>query len=495
MTDSVLPGGRRANIVFIQSDSQDGRAMGWAGHPAMARATPNLDALAAAGVAFETACCNNPICCPSRASMWSGRYTHHCEAWNNYKGLEPETPTFRTSLDAAGYRTQTFGKTDYLSGAHTIRARVTAWLRSACIPRPAYRMNPPLILERDEPRVHEMDWDDADRSAAWLADAAGEPDRPFFLYLGIRAPHPGFTSSRMYLDRIDAAGVTIPPADRQDHPCMAHQRVCKNWPHGFAEEMVRKVRHIYFAMIAEVDAMVGRVLAAIDELGLAGSTYVIFTSDHGELAMEHRQEGKMNLYEPAVRVPLIVRGPGVPAGRRVAAAVSLVDIYPTLMDLAGLAGPAGLDGESLLPALTGREGPRRDWVLSEYHDTTLSTGCFMLRRGDWKYLAYVGCEPQLFHLADDPHEIVNLAADRPGVVAGMDARLREIVDYEAVDAKVKAYDRASFRQWRTEQKSAGTYEQTMARIYSGWDRFAEGDLQPWTDRDEAQVRRWLDAGA
>ena len=108
--------------------------------------------------------------------------------------------------------------------------------------------------------------------------------------------------------------------------------------------MVLKVRRIYFAMVAEVDAMVGRLVAAMQEMGLSDSTYLIFSSDHGEMAMEHRQYYKMNLYEPSVRVPLIVRGPGVRRGARVAAPVSLVDIHPTLMDMADLPHPPGLDG-------------------------------------------------------------------------------------------------------------------------------------------------------
>lgn len=121
--------------------------MGCMGHAATRRATPNLDALAAGGVLFRNAYTNNPICCPSRASMWSGQFTHHCEGWNNYKGLEPDTPTFRTRLDAAGYRTQTFGKTDYLSGHHTVRARVSPWTRAANIRRPAYNMHGPKIFD------------------------------------------------------------------------------------------------------------------------------------------------------------------------------------------------------------------------------------------------------------------------------------------------------------------------------------------------------------
>lgn len=193
-------------------------------------------------------------------------------------------------------------------------------------------------------------------------------------------------------------------------------------------------------------------------------------------------------------MPLIVAGPGVRAGAVVDDLVSLVDIHPTLTDMAGLARSEELDGHSLIPELTGGSSGRPDWVLSEFHGTSCNTGSFMLRRGRWKYIAYVGCEPQLFDLQDDTDEIRNLAGVRPEVAAEMDRLLRQIVDYEAVDASVKDYDRRSFRQWRAEQLAAGTYQQTMARVYSGWDDLSEDAVLPWTPADETAIRQWLEGG-
>ena len=482
---------RRPNILFIQTDSWDGRVLGCMGHPAMGRATPNLDALAKRAVVFENAYTNNPVCCPSRASMWSGRYTHHCEGWNNYKGLSPSDATFRTQLDAAGYRTQTFGKEDYLSGSHTIRARVSAWTRSANITRPQYRMGGPELIAGDEARVHDKDWERVDQTIAWLEDAAKSPDTPFMLYVGISAPHPEFRASEKYVAMIDESGVTIPPADMDDHPVMAYQRAVKNWMHGFSEDMVRQVRRIYYAMCAETDAMVGDILAALDRNGLADNTYVILTSDHGENAMEHRQFYKSNFYESSARIPLIIAGPDLRHGEAVPAPVSLIDMYPTLMDMAGIAKREELDGHSLMSELAGDISDRPDWALSEYHDTSCNTGAFMLRRGEWKYIAYVGQPPQLFNLKDDPEEVSNRAGTESAVVAEMDALLRRIVDYEAVDAKVKVYDRDAFAQWRDEEREAGTYRETMARVFSGWDNLKPEDIVPWTDEDEARITSWL----
>ena len=485
-------GMNRKNILFIHTDSWDGRVLGCMGHPAMKRATPNLDALAQRGVLFRNAYSNNPICCPSRSSMWSGLYTHHCEGWNNYKGIEKDDPTFRTRLDSAGYRTQTFGKEDYLSGAHTIRARVSAWTRSANVTRPQYRMPGPTVLDNDEKRVHARDWQDVDRGIAWMEKAAEAGDKPFWLYLGIRQPHPAFTTSRRYLDLIDEADVTIPPEDESGHPVMAYQRAVKNWMHGFSEDTVRLVRRIYCAMCAEVDAMVGEVLAALDRLGLTDSTYVIFGSDHGENNMEHRQFYKSNMYESSAHIPLIIAGPGVRQGAGVETPVSLIDIYPTLMDMAETACPKGLDGHSLMPLLAGESSGRPAWAFSEYHDSSCNTGAFMLRHGDWKYIAYAGYPPQLFNLKDDPEEVCNLAEARPEVVREMDTLLRSVVDYEEADARAKAYDRAAFRQWRDETKAAGEYEDLMARVFSGWDDLEPEDIQPWTDEEEEALAKWME---
>jgi hypothetical protein len=163
------------------------------------------------------------------------------------------------------------------------------------------------------------------------------------------------------------------------------------------------------------------------------------------------------------------------------------------MELARRSTPSGLDGHSFLPELTGQRSLRPDWVFGECHDSTCKTGCFMLRRGPWKYIAYVGYEPMLFDLANDPDEVRNLASARPEVVREMDSQLRKIVDYPAVDAKVKAYDRESFGRWREKTKARGQYEQTMARIFSGWISVPADSVRPWTAAEEARIERWLSA--
>jgi arylsulfatase K len=174
-----------------------------------------------------------------------------------------------------------------------------------------------------------------------------------------------------------------------------------------------------------------------------------------------------------------VAGPGIAPGGRVDSLVSLVDVYPTLMDLAGLPHPEGLMGHSLLPEIGGGVHPERPGeVFSEYHSNFQNTSSFMLRRGEYKYIAYAGYEPQLFHLSEDPEEMHNLVAERPAVAAEMAAGLRAIVDYDAVARDVLAYNREAFRAWRDGQDPAA-YQEAMARFYKGWGPAEERIVEEW----------------
>ena len=486
---------KKPNIIFVHTDSWDGRVLGCLGHPVMKKATPNIDGLARRGTVFRNTYCSHPICCPSRANMWSGTYTFRCESWNNYKGLPEGAETVLTRLRNAGYRFASekggFGKHDHISGGHSQLARVTAWTGPADIRLPVYRMKAPKLLEDDVERVHRRDWNDVDEAKNFLAGHAAD-EEPFFLYVGIRAPHPAFTTSRRWLNMIDRDAVAIPPKDTQLHPVMEYQQITKNWMHGFLAETVRRTRSIYYAMCAEADAMVGELLAEMDRLGLAENTYFIFSSDHGENNMEHRQFYKMNMYESSVRVPLVVAGPGIRQGVIIDNIVSLIDIYPTLMDMAELPCPAGLDGESLMPLLRGAADDSRKWAFAMFTGSSSNTTMFMLRKGDWKYVAYPGYRPQLFNLRDDPDEIHDLSGAKPQIVGQLDAELRRIVDYEQVHRRCIEYDKESFIQWRRQIAASpihlkeygadienATCEQIMANCYIGFKPHHQVKLEKW----------------
>lgn len=468
----------KKNILFIECDSMDGRVMSGMNHPAAH--TPNMDALAKRGVLFRNAYCNSPQCCPSRASRWSGKHNHVIEAWNNYKGLEEGARTYVSDLQAAGYDHQAYGKTDYVSGSHSLGNRVTSWNRATGIT--LSRGKSPLAdlrqIDTPERRVHTRDWEHVDKSIVYLRERA-EDGSPFILHCSLSCPHPAFVSSSYYLDRIDRDKVSIPPFEEDLHPVMAYMSATKACLDRFTDEEIRTVRHTYFAMVAEVDEMLGELLAAYDELGLGDSTYVIFASDHGEMNMEHRQQLKNAMYEASVRVPLIIAGPGVVSDHEVEDLVSLVDLYPTFMDMTGLTHPDDLAGKSLMPELRGGTADRPDHVLCQYHGNFANTGEFMVRQGPWKYVVYVGYEPQLFNLESDPDEIDNLVTTSADRATEMDRLLRTLVNYEAVDAKVKQYDRESYLAWRSEIGEEA-YEAAMSEILPGW-----------SDRERQVTEAWL----
>jgi len=481
------------NIMFIICDSMDGRVMGCMKHPAMTQATPNLDRLANEGTLFVNTYSNSPLCVPARASLWSGQYVHHCEAWNNHKGLERDTPTFKTHLEKAGYITKILGKTDYLSGFHTERARVSAWTRipNRRLMRPTHTVTAPKIIPGNVQRVHTNDWFNVDACIEWLKYEASSTDKPFMLHLGINAPHPPFITSEEYLNAIDDEGVEIPPIDKSNHPYLTYLKKVLVQRYDLSEETIRIIRKAYFAMISEVDRMVGKVLDCLEDLGLKDSTYIFFTSDHGEHAMEHQLAFKQSFYEPVVRVPLIVTGPGIRRRATIENLVSLIDIYPTLMDVANIPYPPRLDGYSLTPLLKkGRDNDRPDWVFSEYHGETSATSGFMVRRGPWKYIRYVGMPSQLFNLEEDQWEINNLSDECRDKAEEMENLLKSIVNYEEINAKVEAYNKASFIEWRRKHKETGDYEKLMAKIFSGWE-VPDEEITPWTEEDEKVIKEWL----
>ncbi len=464
------------NIIVFMTDSMDGRVMRHLGHPAAH--TPNMDRLAARGASFSNAYCNSPQCAPSRASYWSGQYVHRVQAWNNPAGLPMDAPTFGTHLQDAGYGLHVFGKTDYRVGGHSLKARLTAWMRSANIKRPHNPRPQATVLEPDTPRAHEGDWNQIDNACQFLANYSTD-DPPYFLYPSTNVPHPPFRATPHWLDTIDPAAVTLPPYESDLHPVMDYMSVTKNTHGHFTDEEILAIRRHYFAMVAETDAMLGQVLDTLEATGQLDNTYIIFASDHGEMNMEHRQTLKNALYEASARVPLIVAGPGLQQGVISDQLVSLIDLFPTLMDMAGLEHPQGLDGHSLIPLCRGEATNRPDYVFSEYHSNFSNTGIAMWRQGPWKYIRYAGYAPQLFNLDDDPEEINDLAQTHPEVVQRLDARLESLVDFDDADHRAKLDDRQNFQTWR-QSLTPAEYNEAMTNAHQGH----------WTPADTHHLEAW-----
>ena len=488
-------------------ESWDGRMLGCQSfHPALAEATPNIDALAARGTRFVNAYCTNPICCPSRANMLSGTYTHECESWNNYKGLETGMWTYSEALQAT-HDVKLLGKhADYLTGHHTVMNRVADMLEPLNIAgRPVMdddKAQDIDVASDRERRCHVRDWRMFDDAADYIKRRAksesqsSEPQRPFFLCLNPGLVHAAFHTNRYWFDQIPDALVDIPPVDQTNHPSEVYQRIAKGWRNGFDDETVRRVRRIYFAMCAEADSMVGEILDVLADCGLIEDTTVIFSGDHGELAMEHQQYYKMSHFEGSARVPLIIAGPSIQVGQTIETPVSLIDIAPTICELSGMPQRECFSGESLFPLARGVTDVSRGWALSMYSGITSNTISYMLRQANYKLIVYEGAPSRLFNLTNDPQELNDLVEVEPDRVTEMEQLLSSVVDREATLNTWEEYRRHSFGQFQRQAKRGLYWDDSyglQGNPSSDYSALMNNTFTGWDESDEARVNEWLDS--
>lgn len=486
------------NILMFHAESWDGRMLGCQNiHPAMADATPNIDALAAQGTLFENAYCSNPICCPSRANMLSGTYTHKCESWNNFKGLERGMWNYHGALRES-HDVLLLGKhMDYLTGSHSVMNRVADFLEPLnTVPRPVmnddsaqnYSVDP-----GDERRFHERDWQSADQAIDFIKSRQSD-DKPFFICLNPGLVHASFRTNQYWLDKIPADLVDAPPIDETAHPANVYQQKAKGWRHGFDPETVKLIRRIYFAMCAEGDAIVGELMNALRDAGLEDDTMVIFSSDHGELALEHQQYYKMSHFEGSARVPLIFKGPDVKPGQRIDTPVSLIDIAPTICELGGLEKRDCFDGESLMPLARGETGESRGWAFASYSGVTANTMSWMIRQGDYKLMVYDGYPSRLFNVKEDPGELNDLIDQEPEKAAELLGIIDGVVDRKATVNIWEDYRRHNFAQFQR-QANQGLYHDASYGLAgnptSDYHRLMDNTFTGWDEKDEARVNAWL----
>ncbi|XP_042310784.1 arylsulfatase K isoform X3 [Sceloporus undulatus] len=441
--------------------------------------------------------------------MWSGLFTHLTESWNNFKGLDPNYTTWMDLLEKQGYYTQKYGKLDYTSGHHSLSNRVEAWTRTVdFLLQQEGRPVAKRIGNKTYVRVMQKDWTTTDEAATWIRKKAVNLTQPFVLYLGLNLPHPypspssgenhgssTFLTSPYWLQRVIYEAIRIPKWSpfSEMHPVDYYSSYTKNCTGTFTEQEIRDIRAHYYAMCAETDAMLGEIISALNETRLLHITYVIFTADHGELAMEHRQFYKMSMYEASSHVPLLLMGPNIKP-QLISNMVSLVDIYPTMLDIAGIPIPKNLSGFSLMPLVlekTEDEVPSRKersvWVLSEYHGCDVNSSTYMLRTDKWKYIAYGDGHsifPQLFDLSADPDELMNIATKFPEITQSLNKTLFSIIDYPSVSISVEQYNKQQFINWK--QSLGQNYSDTIANLR--WHQDWKKDPQKY----EQAIERWIE---
>ena len=455
------PGTRKApNILFIQADQMAAQVLPLYGHPVVQ--APNIQALGEAGVVFENAYCNSPLCAPSRFSMMSGLLPSAIEAYDNAAEFPAHIPTFAHHLRLMGYRTVLSGKM-HLVGPdqlHGFEERLTTDIYPADFgwtPNWEDRegqqdyFHTMLSVTEAGPcmRSLQLDFDEevAFQAVRKIYDLARDGDeRPFFLLTSFTHPHDPYTITPDYWNRyrddeIDLPSVPfIPPASQDPHSARL-QRACGMAGSGITEQHVRNARRAHYGATSYIDDKVGALLAALRAGGLERDTIVMLTADHGDMLGERGLWYKMTFFERAARIPLIVHAPERFAARRVRENVSLLDLYPTLRDFAGGGGPETADalpGRSLVPLMQGDAAGDPDEALGEYLAEGAAGPLVMVRRGKHKYVVGDGSPPQLFDLEADPLELENLAG-RPEVQAIERPLADEVAarwDFEALKRRV-----------------------------------------------------------
>ena len=445
---------KRPNILLIMSDEHQAQALSCLGHPVVR--TPNLDRLALAGTLFENAYTPSPICVPARAAFATGRYPHQTGHWDNALAYDGRSPGWGHMLQAAGIPVASIGKLHYrgdedptgfdeqILPMHIANGVGQVW-GSVRNPMPKKRRPAGMLgpIGAGTSRYNSYDMNIAEAAAGWIADRA-ESDRPWVAFVGFVAPHFPLTVPKRYLDRYPAETMPLPPvrpgAGYAPHPWVERMNDIENSDEELAtDERRRQAIAAYYALCTFVDEQVGRVLDALEASGQRDNTLVIYMSDHGEALGMRGRWGKSVLYREATQVPLIVAGPGIPAGRRVATAVSLLDIAPTIADTFGLPADPDWPGRSLY-GIAADPDDRERVVFAEYHAANSASGGFMVATADWKYHYYAGYPPELFDLRADPLETDNRADDPAYRAEGhrLHTALIAICDPEAVDARAKA---------------------------------------------------------
>ena len=459
---------------------------------------PNIEALAASGVVFDSAYCNSPLCSPSRAIFMSGRLPSKTGVYDNAAEFRADIPTYAHHLRLLGYRTVLSGKMHFCGPdqLHGFEHRLTTdiypadygwtpdWDRP--LDRPSWYHNMNSVTEAGLcVRTNQLDFDDeviftCERA---LYDHARSPDkRPFLLVASLTHPHDPFAIPKKYWNLYRNEEIELPdaaiPIEQLDPHSLRLRHVCAMDSTAITEAQIRAARRAYYGAISYVDDNLGRLMRALRETKFADDTIVMLLSDHGEMLGERGLWFKMNYFEGAARVPMIFGGDNRFSPRRVGASVSLVDILPTLVDLAGgdsAALGATIDGHSLAPWLNGGEGP--DEVIGEYLAEGAIAPMLMIRRGPWKFIHSAPDPDMLFNLVDDPTEDSNLAA-HPGHTARVEDFRREIAqrwDLAALDAQVRESQRR-----RRIVDAALNIGETRA-----W------DFQPFRDASRSYVRNTI----
>ena len=420
----------KPNVLFLISDDLNTALSGF-GHPQCK--TPELDKLAERGMRFENMHCQYPVCGASRASLMSGLYPYTNGTLGNagtLRGNMPDVVTMSQLFRKNGYRVGRVSKIyhmgippEILAGTAT-RDDPRSWDEVVNIKAP--EQNAPGEKTNWSPKNKSSqsftgvvaEGDDLAHADGMAASHAIDflkrhKDKPFFLACGFVRPHVPLVAPAKYFDRYDRDAMiapVVPENDLEDVPEIIRNYKRNSTSYGVTPELHKGLLEAYYASISYMDAQVGRVLDALQELGLAENTIVVFTSDHGYLLGEHHKFQKQHLFEESTRVPFIVSVPWMNKqhGKATNQITELLDLYPTLADLSGLKAPKSLQGASMVPLL---KNPSADEWTKGLAFTISRNGGESIRTHNWRFThwGFGSGGMELYDLRKDPGEFINLA--------------------------------------------------------------------------------------
>lgn len=422
------------NILLIMADQLAPHFVGAYEHPLVK--TPHIDALAGRGMRFDAAYCNAPLCAPSRFSFMSGQLVTRIAAYDNASEFPSSVPTFAHYLRAMGYRTCLSGKMHFVGPdqLHGFEERITTDVYPSDF---AWTPDWELPDERIDKWYHNMDsvreagvaattfQIEYDEEVCFFAkrklmEYACEKTQPFCMVASFIHPHDPYVARPEWWDLYDSADIDMPAYNlKRDQQDAFSQRLMDGIEAStvaVTDDEIRNARHAYYANTSYFDSKVGELIRTLDETGQLDNTIIFVTADHGDMLGERGLWYKMNFFEHSGRVPLVMAGPKVAKGA-VASPCSLVDILPTMIDIAAQTGcdkpelGQPIDGRSLWPMAMGNGEDNGD-AIGEYCAEMTGHPVFMIRRGDFKYIHCDGDPAQLYDITNDPDETTNLA-DEP----------------------------------------------------------------------------------
>jgi arylsulfatase A-like enzyme len=401
---AVKTGERRPNVLFVMPDQMRAQAMGCAGNQDVM--TPNLDRLASQGVLFRNTLANTPVCCPARAILQTGLYTHRHGVVANDLRLRESHVTIAEVLREEGYRTGFIGKW-HLDGGKRMPGYVPPgprrqgyefWAANQCSHR---HFDTQYFRDSAEPipmeKFETEGW--ADLGLEFLEDSRKD-GRPFFVTIQPGPPHNPYKAPENYEAMYDAEKITLRP----------------NWKGGAPKAPGRNEIASYYAMVTSIDDEIGRLTAALEEMGMAEDTVVLFASDHGDMLGSQGFRLKRKPWEESIRVPGIFRYPRkITAGRQENALLAHIDFAPTLLALCGAPIPAQMQGTDRSRLVLGEtsEGPDSAFfqILGPYHSGGVAEGWRGVRTQRYMYARYESKPWVLYDLEQDPYEMNNLTGD------------------------------------------------------------------------------------